>query len=233
MQLSEPPYMIDLEYDDRTHTYRVKGRLVPHITEIIPSDYSHVPPKHLEKARQRGSVVHKLTELYDLHKLDWSSVGPELIPYLEAWVKAILEYEIEFEPEDVERRLYHPIHGYAGTGDRPRCWITPPGPVSRRRLSTLELKTIAKMDENVALQTGGQQCAENYRARQLGIPETEDRWGCQLKSNGKFVMVPYEGKHHERVFLSYLTTLKWEVEHGKKKFAVQGVRSVASGNGKQ
>lgn len=232
--MNEPAYMDEMVYDDKSHTYRVDGRLVPHITEIVPSDYSHVPPEHLEKARQRGSAVHKYTELYDLGTLPWTKLDQRLVPYLEAWIKALDEYQLEFEPVDVERRLYHPIDRYAGTGDRPRCWITPPGAVSRRRLATLEIKTIAKMDDPlqcVGLQTAGQRRCENYRARALGIPETEERWGCQLREDGTYKMYPYTDKRHERVFLSYLTVLNWEVLHGTRKYAVQGSRVGSSNNG--
>ena len=227
----EPDYMNDLVFDAATHTYRVRGLLVPHITEIVPSNYDHVPPARLEIARQRGTAVHKLTELFDLRILNWMMVDPKLTPYLEAWVKAVQEYELEFEDCDVERRLYHPLYRYAGTGDRPRAWLRPPGVGQRRRLATIEIKSIAKMDENVDLQTAGQQCAENYRARLLGIPETEDRWGFQLKPNGKFRAYPYEDhKRKQQVFLGYLTTLNWEVEHGKKRYAVQGKCSPSNGN---
>lgn len=225
--IAEPEYMADLVFDPKTHVYRVNGRIKPHITEVVPSDYSHVHPDVLEKAQQRGTAAHKATELYDLGTLNWSKLDPKVTPYLEAWVKAINDYEIEFEPEDVERWLYHPLHGYAGTGDRPRAWIKPPN--QKRRLSTVELKTIARMDENVALQTGGQQCAENYRARALGIAETEDRWAFQLRADGTYGKpCHYTDKRHERIFLAYLHTLLWEVEHGKRKFAVQGSRVGAS-----
>jgi hypothetical protein len=221
----EPDYMADLVFDPQTHTYRVRGSLRPHITEIVPSDYSHVPPRNLERARLRGSAVHKATELYDLKTLDWcvkEIMGQpflKLEPYLLAWIKAVNEYEIEFEPCDVERRLYHPIDLYTGTGDRPRAWIKPPN--QRRRLATIEIKTIAKMDDAVGLQTAGQQRAENYRARVLGIPETVDRWGIQLRKDETFKAYHYNSRHHEQVFLSYLCTLNYEVSQGKRKYAIQ------------
>lgn len=225
----EPAFMDKLVYEDRSHTYRVDGRLVPHITEIVPSDYSHVMPERLEVARQRGSAVHKLTEHYDLDLMDWSKLDKRLEGYLMAWVKAVTEYQIEFDAYDVERRLYHPVRRYAGTGDRPRCWVTAPGKVTRRRLATLEIKSIARMDENVDLQTAGQQYAENYRARAMGIPETEDRWGCQLKPDGTYKMFPYtDHAVKTQVFLSYLVTLNWEIQHGKKQYADSSKRFAPS-----
>lgn len=223
--MRDPAYYDDLVFDPRTHTYRVRGEIRPHITEIVPSDFSHVPPRNLERARLRGSAVHKATELYDLKVFDWCCseiMGQPFIkiePYLLAWVKAVNEYEIEFEPCDVERRLYHPIDGYAGTGDRPRAWIKPPN--QRRRLATVEIKSIAKMNDSVGLQTAGQQRAENYRARVLGIPVTEDRWGIQLRKDGSYKAYQYTNRHHERVFLSYLCTLNYEVSQGKRSYSIQ------------
>lgn len=219
--MTEPGYMSELTFDEPTHVYRVARQIVPHITEIVPSDYENVLPAVLANAARRGKAAHKATELYDLRTIDWAAVTDEIMPYLAAWILAKEEYQLEFDDYDVERRLYHPIHKYAGTGDRPRAWITPPGPVSRRRLATIEIKTIAKMDENVGLQLAGQQCAENYRARALGIEETVERWAFQLKSDGTYSAVPYTNKHHERVFLSYATCLKWEVQLGKRQFAIQ------------
>lgn len=227
--MKEPDYMDELTYDDRSHTYRLRGRLIPHITEIVPSDYSHVPPEHLERARQRGTAVHKATELYDLGTLNWSTLDPKVEPYLEAWALAKVEYELEFADHDIERRLFHPIDCYGGTGDRPRCWITPPG--KHRRLATVEIKSIAKMDENVGLQTAGQQRCENYRARKLGIAETVDRWGFQLKKDGTYFPAQYSETCEERVFLSYLIALNWEVKHGKKSYADASQRTVGSSSG--
>lgn len=226
----EPDYMSGLIFEQASHTYRVNGRLVPHITEVIPSNYDHINPAVLEKARQRGHVAHKLTELYDLHRLDWSKVDEDVLPRLQAWIKARIEYEIEFEDQDIERRLYHPLDGYAGTSDRPRAWIKPPN--QKRQLVTIELKTIAKMDDNVQMQVASQVRAENYRARTLGIPEVEGGCAFQLKANGDFKFYPYsELKYYERTFLNYLGVLKHEVRIGKRQYAVQGVR-VGASNGK-
>lgn len=212
----EPAYMEALTFDAATHRYRVGDRFVPNITLIVPSDYSHVRPDVLEKARQRGHAVHKATELYDLGVLDWSTLDPKVEPYLVAWISFLADYECEFEPYDIERLLYHPIDHYAGTGDRPRLWLRPPGAGQTRRLVTLEIKSIAKMDLNVGLQTAGQQRCENHRSRSLGIPETTGRWGVQLQSSGKYRAIEYTDKRHERIFLAYKTTMDWEAAIGKR-----------------
>ncbi len=218
----EPAYMLELEFDPRLHLYRWRGELVPNITYVVPSDYSHVNPKVLEIARQRGHAVHKATELYDLGTLNWATLDVKVEPYLVGWTQFKADYEVEFDNYDVERLLYHPIDRYAGTGDRPRMWLRPPGAGQRRRLACSEIKSIAKMDLNVGLQTAGQQRCENYRARALGIEETQERWGIQLrrdpdKHGRHYRAIQYDDKRHERVFLAYLTTIQWELALGKRK----------------
>lgn len=232
--IAEPDYMLNLVFDAATHTYRYAGNLVPHITEIVPSDYSHVNPRVLERARVRGHRVHHLTELFDKKlPIDWALVAAwQIEGFLNSWLNCCHDYEIEFEPEDVERKLFHPIAGFAGTGDRPRAWIKPPN--QKRRLATIELKTIAKMDENVELQVGGQRYAENHRARALGIPEIDEGWGIQLKGDGTYGKpCHYTSKRPTIVFLSYLDCLKWEIQHGKRQLAIQGQRNGAGTNASQ
>lgn len=215
--MNEPYYMSALAFDPVAHLYRYEDQLVPNITLIVPSDYSHVHPQVLERKRIIGQRAHQATEYYDKGCLNWSALDKITEGYLAGWVSFFNDYECEVESDDVERRLYHPIDRYAGTGDRPRIWLKPPGHAQRRRLSCLEIKTIAKMDEAPALQTAGQQRAENHRARALGIQETEDRWAVQLKPDGKYKAFHYTDKRHERVFLAYLVTVQWELAVGKRK----------------
>lgn len=207
-----PAYMDGLTYDDPTHVYRVNGRWVPHITGIVPSDYSHVPPRILLRAQIRGTEVHKLIEEYSLNTPTWPRLlKPEYEGYLESWIKAVAMLDIHFLPEDVERILYHPEDGYAGRGDYPRCYVL-------GRLSTLELKTIARMTHHVNLQTAGQQRAENRRCRELAIEPTLDRWGIQVRKDGsmlrgKNAFQYTDHKAAEHAFVAKLVSLKWDLAH--------------------
>lgn len=210
--ITVPDYMDGLTYDDGPHVYRMNGRYVPHITGIVPSDYSHVPARILKRAQVRGTDVHKLVEHYILQTPAWPDLlTPELEPYLESWIKAEQLLDIHVEPEDVERILYHPEDGYAGRGDLPRCYV-------QGKLSTLELKTIARMTANVDLQTAGQRRAENYRARYLGLPEVEERWGLQLRKDGSMSLGKncFQYQNHkaaEFAFVAKLVSLKWDLAH--------------------
>lgn len=201
----------NLTFVDHGHIYRYDGRIVPHITGVVPSDYSHVPPKILANACRRGSEAHKVTEDYDRGILDWTRLTLEMEPYLDGWVKFLKEFDIHFEQEDIERPLYHPVYNYAGRGDRPRAWV-------RDVLSTIEIKTVAQMDEKVGYQTAAQQMAENYRSRLFGIPETVERWGVQLRKNGKPYPIKYEKRSDSAVFLAHLTILKEDVSLGRRTF---------------
>ena len=214
--ITEPPYMLDLEFDAPTHVYRYRKRVVPHITEVVPDDYDNVPPHVLEKARQRGHEAHKATELYDLRNLNWQTVNPTIEPYLDAWIKFRREYEMQVEPQDVERRLYHPVYNYAGTGDRPRCLV-------RGKITCEETKTIALMTDEVGLQVAAQVWAENHRARVLGLPEIEQGLAVQLRKDGTFRPTFYtmaQLKQYFQEFWAYLIILNREVRYGKKQYAV-------------
>lgn len=212
--MRQPDYMTGLTYDDPTHCYRMNGRVVPHITGVIPSDYSHVPPRILKRAQERGTAVHKLIEHYILNTPTWPELlTPELEPYLESWIKAEQMLEIHVEPEDVERILYHPEDGYAGRGDLPRCYVL-------GELATLELKTIAQMTSSVDLQTAAQRRAENRRCRELGLPLVKKRWGVQVRKDGSMSrgknLFEYTDDSAEHAFVAKLVSLKWDIAHEGK-----------------
>lgn len=202
-----------LTFDAPTHVYRMNGRIVPHVTEIIPSNYSHVPPTVLNYARDRGKAAHRATELFDLHRLDWSSLHDEIVPRLHAWIKFLKEFEVEFLPEDIERLVYHPLQRYAGTPDRNFAYV-------RGRPSIIEIKSIAAMGPEVGLQTAGLMEAENLWRREHGLTLIEDRWGVQLPKTGVPKPIQYTERSDLGVFLSYLKTLTWEVKHGKRQYAI-------------
>lgn len=214
--MNEPAYMDHLTFEERNHIYRWKGTIVPSVTQIIPSDYSHVPPAILARKCQIGTAAHKAVELYLLRKLDWSTIDPAVEPYLESFVKAEQMLDLHVEPNDIERMTYHPVYGYATRADLPRCYI-------RGELCTAELKTIAKMGPEVQWQTAGQQCSEHYRSKALGIELSGPRYGLQLQPDGRFLpkhALRYDDPHHLTIFLSLTHIFKlggrvsWDTTRG-------------------
>lgn len=56
---------IELHFDPVTHTYTADGRVVPHVTSIVPKpDLSRVPEDVLEAARLEGMRRHELARAY-------------------------------------------------------------------------------------------------------------------------------------------------------------------------
>lgn len=83
MQLNESR----VAFDPASHTYTLDGKRLSGITErirtrIFPDEYKYVPEQVLQRAAQRGSIVHQAVEVYDTLGFDTEGVG-ELETYKE------------------------------------------------------------------------------------------------------------------------------------------------------
>lgn len=111
---------MSLTFDHATHTYRFEGRVVPSVTQCLKVanilDYRHIPQDVLQRAAIRGTAVHKACELWDLDKLDESTLDAEIGAYLEGW-KAFIR-ETGWANARIEQRVYQAKYRYAGTFDR-------------------------------------------------------------------------------------------------------------------
>lgn len=198
-------------FDPAEHRYYVDGRWVRSVTQVLKlvTDYSAVPEFVLEYARVRGSNVHGWTELIDLGEATVSrdaiqaADGVGLTPehaewgYVQAWQR--FREESGFVPEVVEQLLYHPRHRYCGTVDR----------IGRinGRLTTLEIKTVAQLDNWVALQTAAYHEAYNH-----GLPRDEQAKGrvaVQLKGDGTYRVEVYRDAADLSVFLAMKHVWDW------------------------
>lgn len=107
----------NFEINRREHTYRIDGRRVPSVTEIInsvlPYDYG---PGIGEWHMARGTATHHGCQLLDEGRLDWNSVDPEIKPRIRAWEKFRRDWPAEMVA--CEQPLAHAKCGYAGTLDR-------------------------------------------------------------------------------------------------------------------
>lgn len=107
-----------LHFDAASHTYRLRGRVLPSVTQVLQvlDQYEGVPPHVLEAAREFGVHVHLATELDDRGQLDEAALDPHLAPYLSGWRK--FRRESGFTITGIEQRVVHAKLGYAGTLDR-------------------------------------------------------------------------------------------------------------------
>jgi hypothetical protein len=199
-----------LEFAPETHTYIVDGIVVPSVTQLLDDagltpDYSVVAPRVREHARQRGIHVDACCDLLDQDDLDWSSVHPECVPYVESWSRFCADEG--YEPVAGQVPLYHPRYGYAGTADSigtlHGSWVV------------VERKATTKMAATYGLQTAGYAQPGLWAAPPGGGPLAPVAWpaparlGVQLKRDGSYVVVPYEDTEDLAAFLGVVALFRW------------------------
>ena len=193
-----------LEFDEATHTYRRDGRRIISVTQALAGfyDWSAVHPDVLALAQDRGTRVHKATELFDHGTLDWSTVDEEVAPYLDAWAR--FREERKFKPLFIERRMYHPIYAYAGTMDRAGLIDSDEVP------AVLDIKAVSKLSPVTGPQTAAYRELADV---QLGF-KAKRRMAVQLLPNGRYVCEPYRDSLDLPVFLAQVSTFYWRQKHG-------------------
>jgi hypothetical protein len=106
-----------LEFDAGPHVYRLDGRVVPGVTQILAPlvDYSMVPADVLEVARLRGQWVHAAINAHCRGTLDVDALAPDVRAYVDQYLRFL--DESGFVPTASEVRVASPKYGYAGTLD--------------------------------------------------------------------------------------------------------------------
>lgn len=112
--------MIDekLVFVEETHDYFYDGVKVPSVTEIAkPISFerlNELPKWVVEQARQRGRAVHAYAEEYLLcGELDWDSIEPQYLPYVENFVNWARTYK----PKVLYTEFRMGCEDFAGTAD--------------------------------------------------------------------------------------------------------------------
>lgn len=147
-----------LEFDPIEHVYQLNGARVPSVTEVLKplEDFSMVRPDVLEAARVFGQHVHEACDLFDRDELDWSSLAPDLVPYVEAWKLFIEESGAIVVASEVQ--VAHEKLGYAGSPDKVLAW--------GNRVVIPDLKATAIVPRTVGPQTAAY--AEAYHSMHGG-----------------------------------------------------------------
>lgn len=197
-----------IEFDEANHLYFVNGKPMPSVSSILAPlvDFSRVPPETLEYARQRGTAVHRATELHDLGTLDEESVDEAVRPYLEAWKR--FRKETGFVPKLIEHRVYSEYYGYCGTIDR-QGYMTE---LKGSPLAVIDIKTPVQLGQVVGVQLAAYQEA----LRSEGI-QADLRFAVQLRSDGNYRLTPYVDKSDFSVFVALLTIKNWREKWLKKQ----------------
>lgn len=107
-----------LDFYDKGHIYMLDGERIPCVSDLCRflhrEIYKEAPLWQMEAAADRGTAVHKATELLDT--TGRAEISDDYAPYLTAYAAFLREHDVEWEL--IEHPDYHPAHGYAGTIDR-------------------------------------------------------------------------------------------------------------------
>ena len=198
--------MADLTFDEASHTYRLDGRVVPSVTQVLDPlyDFSRIAPEVLERKRNLGTAVHKAIELDVADDLDHASLSEAVLPYFQAWQ----QFNADFAPRNAqsEVRVYSK-HGYAGTCDlvceqRDEVWV-------------LDFKTSAEVGAATALQTAAysQAVKETWRPND-DLQHLFRRGAVHLKPDGTYKLHTYNDRTDWPTFLACLTLHNWRMNNG-------------------
>ena len=207
-----------LTFTPEDHVYRLDGAPVPWaVTQLLEAagvspNYSKVNPHVLRHARLRGIHVDACCDLDDADDLDWSSVSPEAVGYVQAW--QAFKADFGYEPVLAQPLLYHPAYGYAGTSDSIG--------VLDGTAAVVERKATAKMAASYALQTAayaapGIHIAPRGGGRLEAAPwgtEPVMRLGVHLKPGGQYELVAYDDPDDEAAWLGVVALARWRKLRG-------------------
>lgn len=110
--------MSDLIFYEKNHIYMLGGERIPCVSDLCrflhKEIYKDAPLWQMEAAADRGTAVHRATELLD--KTGTAEISDDYAPYLEAYAAFRREHNVLWEL--IEHADYHPLYRYAGTIDR-------------------------------------------------------------------------------------------------------------------
>lgn len=197
-----------LHFNEKTHSYQVHGKPVPHVTQVtdLLASYAGVPWAVLERKRQIGEAVHYATELDDQDDLDFDSVPAEIRGYVSAW-RAFKE-AAGFVCIANERKVWSDVYQYAGTLDRV-CRLPGLKGVRKDQFCLIDIKTTYALMPAV-----GPQLAAYQRAWDEHEPKKiAHRFAVQLRPDGTFKPEECREETDWNTFLSALNLLRWRQRH--------------------
>lgn len=187
-----------LTFDEESHTYRIKGVVVPSVTQVLDGAGFIDKEWFTDEARLRGAYVAQATQFDDEGTLDWEALDDGLRGYVEAWRNFKREAGI-VEIGSIERRLCNPELAYAGTLDRLVMW--------RFDSWVLDIKTGAKAPWH-SLQTAA------YAGCLPGVASGYRRGSAILKEDGTYKFIKHSDWNDWRVFQAALSIYHWKSEKG-------------------
>lgn len=184
-----------LEFDAAAHQYRIDGRRVPSVTEVLEplQDFGGASPDVLRAAADFGTHVHEACALLVRGELDWDALDVALVPYV-IGAQRFLD-ESGFVVIAAELRVGHAELRYAGTLDLLGEW--------RGQRALVDWKSGA-VPRTVGPQTSGYAMA--YHAHHG--EQVRRRYCVELKPHG-YAVHSLSDSGDRSIFLSALNCHHW------------------------
>lgn len=97
-------------FDEASHEYRLDGRRIPSVTQILHAQGAIKTGYYTEEGRNRGTYVHAACQFLAEGDLDWSSVLPAYLGYVRSFEQFWTAWNRK--PLMVEKPLHHPTYQY-------------------------------------------------------------------------------------------------------------------------
>ena len=201
--------VIDREQGVYRFTERGKEYQFPTVTTVLDSIFPF--EWGTEWALERGRKVHRATALLDGwgdgSGLDWSTVHPSLLPYVEAYAK--FRAEAKMTPVVIEVPMRSMKYRYACTPDR----IVRFKRGRKEVWAILDIKT-GSLDPKTALQLAAGLQAFKETTLDMGLPTSGlERLALVLRNDGTAKPTWFEDQGDLGVFLSLLNAHQWGVKN--------------------
>jgi CRISPR/Cas system-associated exonuclease Cas4 (RecB family) len=186
----------------------------PRVTAILADifdPFSTIRPEIMEEAQDRGTYVHKITELYDRDNL--LDYDKKYEKHFSGWEKFI--NEVNPKMIEIEKSIVSEKYKYRGTLDRVAELkeilvydIRAKKPVKISGMSILDIKTGCEMPY-VDLQTAAYKIAYEEQEKQ----KIKNRLTVYLKKDGTCKLILLSNSYDERVFLNTLNIYNFKRNH--------------------
>lgn len=200
--------MSELLFDAESHTYRLAGRVIPSVTQLLKpltdEAFAGIPAGILKQKADLGTAVHYATELFDAGQLDEESIHPMVAGYLDGWRRFRREHDHHMQILAAEHKRFHKLLRYAGTIDRRVMFDGRP--------SVLDIKTTGEIYPHVGVQLAGYAMLEESNQADGVKINAHDyrRLAVQLSPDGNYEIHEFNERMDHSCFMSLLTMHNWK-----------------------
>jgi hypothetical protein len=195
------PKEFELTFEEEPHVYRLGGKFIPAVSDVLDplvSAYDNIPPAVLARARDIGHAVHAACALMCQKNLEWSTVDPKVLGYVQAAQKFLREADVRVLA--VEYRMCDPELWVAGTLDLLG--------LMKSKTCVFDWKATEVMPRTAALQTAAY---DHLYRRNIGGSRTRfnKRYGVQLFADSTYKLFPFDDERDYNWFKSALNLWHW------------------------